>query len=413
MINGSASRILKNVTRRPTGALVLSMALLSRSVDAEVAKPADDASVAVMRYESGSAASGWLPFEYYDGRRIFVSATVNGKQTQVMLDSGASSTVLDNRFATALGLKPHGNFKGEGSGGSADYSIVHGLTITLGKLTITPHEAVALDISSVEKQLGHPLPVILGGDAFSKAVVDIDFTTHRIAFRDPASFESPAKATALPIAAHNENRAISVMVEQQPAMLLFDLGNGGALSLFPRFWDRPAFKEGRKLASTISGGWGGMGIEKVTMVSSVTLGGSTFHEVPATLDGTRSADARSGQLDGNLGMGLLSRFHLFVDFAHNRVLFEDSDTSHPFPANHIGLELRPGKAGYTILAVVPASPAALAGFQAGQVVVAVEDGRSRLPIALSDRWTASPVGSVLRIYLADGQMKEVIAARYF
>ncbi len=123
--------------------LAISGPALARDPSATPGPPASPNQDAVSRsapspspltFAPGKTSSGWLPFEFVAGTRIFIAATINGRPVLAMLDSGASSTVLDRRFATSLGLTPKGDLTGEGAGGSTPYGIVHGVDLKLGDL---------------------------------------------------------------------------------------------------------------------------------------------------------------------------------------------------------------------------------------------------------------------------------------
>jgi hypothetical protein len=373
------------------------------------------AKVAPLTFAPGTSSSGWLTFERFAGTRLFLPVVINGHPAVAMLDSGASATVLDRRFAASLGLKSQGDLTGQGAGGSTAYGVVHGVDLTLGDLTLRGSTAVAIDLSAVERQIGHPLTVILGGELFRDAVVDIDFQGHRLAFRDPAAYQAPKGVPAAALTPAGENQAIAAVVEGRPAKLLFDLGNGSALALFPRFWGRPEFLAGRRTSTLLTGGVGGMSVEKLAMVAELTLGGVAFQALPAALESAGSSeDARSGQLDGNLGMAVLSRFHLIIDFPHARVLLAPPfDTVTPFEVNHAGLTLQPGAAGSKVLHVAPASPAEAAGLRPQDVIIAVDGASAGATGSGGSKWWCGPVGQQLRLHLADGRIKVLTLASYF
>jgi hypothetical protein len=396
-------------------ALASLLALIAVEARADVTErspvPTHAAPLPPLTFARGKTSSGWLPFEFVAGTRIFVPATIGGRPVLAMLDSGASSTVLDRRFASSLNLSPKGDLKGEGAGGSIPYGTIRGVTVKLGDLSWNG-DAVGIDLSAVEKQVGHPLPIVLGGELFRDAVVEIDFKKRRIAFYKASSYRAAANAATVPLTPAGENQAIAGRVEGRAAKLLFDLGNAGAVDLFPRFWERPDFVGHRRISSTFSGGVGGMSVQKVTMIRTIALGGAKFKDVPSRLEDRQSSlSARSGDLDGNIGIGVLSRFHLVVDFPHHRVLFMPPvDVDTPFRVNHGGLTLQPGSTGAKVLYVAPKSPAAVAGIHVGDVILAV-DGRSA---AGSDgAWQNGPIGRIVRLRLADGREKSVTLARYF
>ncbi|WP_228565731.1 hypothetical protein [Myxococcus sp. CA006] len=81
--------------------------------------------------------------------------------------------------------------------------------------------------------MGHPLPVILGKEAFNQLVVDVDFPNRRVAFHEASCFKAPPRAVRLPLVeSAGGQRAVQISIEGRPPIpVLFDVGNGGALSL--------------------------------------------------------------------------------------------------------------------------------------------------------------------------------------
>lgn len=367
-----------------------------------------------LTFSSGKTSSGWLPFEYFDGTRIFIPAEINGHAALVLLDSGASETVLDRRFSSEIGLVPEGDLVGQGAGGSTAYSVVQGVDLKVGDLRWLGGTAVAIDLTAVARQVGHPMPVVLGGEMFRGAIVEIDFAARRIAFHSPTTYVPPENVIFVPLTPAGENQAVSATVEGRPARLLFDLGNAGAVDLFPRFWEQPIFTGERRIASTYVGGAGGMSEQHITMVNEMNIGGATLNDLPARLENRQSSqDAASDLLDGNVGMGVLSRFHLIIDFPHQQVGFAPPiDTVTPFRVNHSGLTVQPTGPGSTVLHVATGSPAALAGVVAGNVIERVEpNDPSAVP--MGGDWLYGPIGEIVRLHLSDGRVATLTLARYF
>ena len=157
-----------------------------------------------------------------------------------------------------------------------------------------------------------------------------------------------------------------------------------------------------------------MSVQKVAIIRTIDLGGAKFANVPTRLENEQfSRDARSGLLDGNVGMGVLDRFHLIVDFPHRRVLFAPPiDISTPFRLNHGGLTTQPGPTGAKVLYVAPGSPAAIAGVTVGDVIVAI-DGRAEASGQTDDAWQDGPVGQTIQLRLGDDEVKTLTLAKYY
>lgn len=400
---------------RRVAQLAIAAFLMSTSLPT-AAQPQATASakaISSITFAPGKSSSGWLPFELYAGTRILIPVEVNGRAVVAMLDSGASSTVVDRSFATKLDLKLTGDHVGGAVGGSVAYSTAHGITLKAGDLMWRGGEAVAIDLTAVGRQLGREIPLFLGGEMFADTVVEIDFKGRRIAFHDPATYVAPSDAATARLTNTDGVLSIAMTVEGRPAELLFDIGNAGAISLAPRFWGQPGFMKDRATSTTFVGGAGGMKVRKVAMLDRITVGSTELNDVPVSLSEPPTAPGEQEEpLDGNLGIGVLGRFRLIVDVRRNRVLFAPPiDRATPFPVNRAGLTLRPDPKGAAILHVASGSPAASAGLIAGDVIVAV-DGAPTAGQPTSN-WQFGAIGTIVRLRLADDRVVALTLQRYF
>jgi len=390
------------------------MMLFAHPAAASASEDQTTATVSARRspFRAGVVSSGWIPFEFFRDSRIFIPAEIDGVPTRVMLDSGASQTVIDAKFVKTLQIKAGDHFTGHGAGGSADVTQLHGVNIRLGAITFRDTAAVGIDLAAVEQQLGHALPVVLGGDAFDQCVVDIDFSRHRIAFRNPGTFTPPADAKAVAVTKAAENFAIQATVEGRNVSLVFDIGNASALNLSPEVWGNPSFLGTRTVSTTKNGGLGGMHVYKLATIKNLDVGGAHFADVPTVLWGEQKDEGA----DGNIGMPILRRFRLLVDLPHKRVLFAGPvDTDSPFEVNHTGLTLAPDPAGQKVLYVAPGSPAEAAGLKAGDLIVTIDgmkvdawEARAGLP-----SWVDAAPGRQVRVGLPEGAERSLTFGKYF
>src|SRR3954470_9078107 len=68
-----------------------------------------------------------IPFQLFRGNRILVPARINGHETQVMLDTGASNTTVNRSYAQSIGLPPGFKIQAKGAGGVIEAEFVSGL----------------------------------------------------------------------------------------------------------------------------------------------------------------------------------------------------------------------------------------------------------------------------------------------
>jgi hypothetical protein len=368
-------------------------------------------------FVQSAVSTGALPFSFRNGNRIYIPARINGRPVEVLLDSAADVTAIDRAFAEEIGLVTAGSGVVVGSGGSAASSWARNVMVEIGNLRLDHSRVTVLDLSDVSRRLGIPLPVILGRPAFDELVVDIDFTASTIGFHAPAAFAPPPGARAVPLTRYGGNRTVPVSIEGGPPVEVeFDLGSAAYMDVYPSYWQPRRLLEGRRQSRSLSGAIGGAAEHVVATLRSLDFAGERFTGVPAsfttpgsTLDSDRSA--------GLLGLSILSRFRLMIDYGRDRLFAAPLGDAHsrPFPKDRSGLGFDPGLAGLAVAHVAPGSPAAEAGWKAGEVIARIDGvpvGTGGDPAA-RPRLDLLPAGRTIRFDMADGSARTLVLADYF
>lgn len=356
-----------------------------------------------------------LGFTELETRVYVIPARVNGHDTMVLLDSGAETTVLDATFARSLGLEGAGRITALGSGGTQEASLAPDIDIELGNLKLEGITAAIIDFTRVAAALGHGLPVVLGKEILNETVVEIDFAGRRIAFHDPAHYAPAAGLRELPVHMGSGGiREVEARIEGLgPVRLDFDLGNGSPLLLFPSFWQREGWLENRRVAGAFGGAVGGLREQQVTRVRELDLAGFVFRDVPTTLTPPGMSAVDSQHTAGNLGLPVLTRLHLVIDYPHDRLLLAPAgDLGAPFPHDRSGLALVRTGGLLEVVYVVPGTAAAAAGWKVGDRVVAV-DGIEAAALDDPLAWRLGEDGRAVRLRLQDGSERELELEDYF
>lgn len=344
----------------------------------------------VSRILGGAESTGWTKFDFYHERRVFLPVTVNGVSTTAILDSGAEYSALDAAFAQRAGIAGGGTFAAQGSGGDAQISVAKGIEIRVGALELRNLTVAVLDLSGLSRQIGAPLPVILGKELFNEMIVEIDYPRRRIAFHDPANWSYRGLGTRVPLEKDRGLRKVRVSVEGlAPIKVGFDLGQGSALSLYREYAEKEKLLEGRKPLSKLRGGGvGGATSDVVGTLKSVAFGGTQFTDVPATfvLDPAGSTETKSEQ--GNLGAEVFKRFRLVIDYTRDALYLEPDQRAlrEPFSKDRSGLDVEMEGASLVVAFVAPGSPAEKAGWKVGEEIVAIDGKAVGIDYWTSDRW---------------------------
>lgn len=374
---------------------------------------ASSAQVAAPQVAFQSAKPALESFDLYRDTRIFLDGEINGRHTPMLLDSGASMTVVDRAFAAELGLKDGTPIAVQGAGGNERGELYRGLTVTAGNLGFSKLTVAAMDLSLVEKALGRRVPVVLGREAFMNSVVTIDFDRRLIGFAPRAGFVPPPGAAEVALRRRGALHVLPVKIAGlAPHDAIFDLGNSGAMSLSREYHQSEPWFATLPSATGMSGGVGGLHeIRRVTL-PSVEIGGVTFQNVPAQL-GALAKGPYAGM--ANAGIQLFRPFVLTLDLAGDRMWLQRNGKPAVFSRDRAGLFVTFEGDYLSVRHVTANGPAAKSGIKVGDRLVAVEGHKVTpdFPVSPAADWPFEPAGTPVEIVLADGRTVIVTLADFY
>lgn len=354
-----------------------------------------------------------LPFELFRGTRIVLPGNVNGTATDMMLDSGAGMTVIDNAFADKLGLRGGFPLAVRGAGGDVPGRIVSGVTLTAGSLRMTNLSVLVIDMAPVAQAVGRPMPVILGRDAFKAAVVAIDFPNRTIRFASRDGFRPPAGATRVVLGDEDGRlRSVKIAVAGLPPVeSTLDLGNGGTLSFAQSYWTAQPALSNLRHAQSQTGGVGGLSSARRVTLPLVEFAGMRLTDVPATLNEDPKALPTRG---GNVGIEMLKPFVVTIDDSGNAMYLQATGNRYEFQRERAGVRTELAGDRLKVAYVSPDGPAAAAGLKTGDEIVAV-DGRKIGPdyYRSETEWTRGNPGQAVTLARADGTPVVVTLRDYY
>ena len=365
-------------------------------------------------------AEAWIPMELYLSSYIYLRGSLNGVETDLVLDSGAGSTVVDAAVAERLGLAEGGSVLAQGAGGTQSASFLDDVEIVVGAVTLAIPQPVKIDLSGVETMLGRAMPVILGKDVFDGYVVDIDYPRSRVAFRSKEDFAYDGPGQTVPFVPWSQGKlVIEAGVEDlPPAHFAVDTGSGQAVDLFADFTaEHELLDERSPQSARLAGGVGASFVSKVATLRSFTLAGHRLHAVPAGFADVEEGAFGDDGLAGNLGAGLFSRFRLIFDCSRSRLHVEPGPEweTRPFRKDRLGLSAKFRDGAIEIMFVAPGSPAEKAGWEPGQRISALNGER-----VSADSWRAAlarcanvAAGTEVRLTDGAGRERKLVAAEYY
>jgi len=163
-----------------------------------------------------------------------------------------------------------------------------------------------------------------------------------------------------------------------PAQFELGIGNSSEALVYQSYYDSHKLLESRPASKRLAAGTGGFIVEPVATLRRAEFAGFiTFSSMPAAFIPTNQTGTKSNMIAGDLGLPVLSRFRLIIDYPHDRlyaVPYGDPAKA-PFAKDRLGLSLDKEDTVFAVEFVAPNSPAQIAGFKVGDKIAMI-DGKS-------------------------------------
>jgi hypothetical protein len=358
-------------------------------------------------------SSGWVPFQFLE-HEIYLPITLNGHKVLAILDSGASFSVVDSGSAAAYGVHGLGHFATAGQGGTAAVAYAPNVTLSVGSMRLPGVTAGIIDLGLPGLTINPPLVAILGAEAFVQTALEIDYTRHRLRFFKSAGFVPPPGSVTLPLGTVFGFFTLPVSVDgNAPIPVILDLGNDGTFQLFPAFWQHHALRSQRPASAGVGAGVGGLVTYRMVSLDNVKLGSLALTDVPTALEPTGIDAIDPTVVLGNMGEEVFSRFQIIIDFPNRRISFIPlaGSVSAPFAHDLVGPETNPAGKLLKVIFVMPGSPAAKAGFVAGDELTAI-DGKP-VQLASGEMLDNAKAGVRIALTLKTGVVRSLVPKRFY
>lgn len=337
---------------------------------------------AKVRFASGKDSTEF-PFKRY-GVDVMVPVRVNGKgPSWFVFDTGAEVSALVKDRAKELGIKSKGSIEGEGSGGSAEVGLIPDVTLQLPGVEIPTKVIAEFPDPGLSAVAGQAFQGVIGYDVISQFVVRLDYEKKTITLYDPASFHYAGSGTVLPITFRNGNNLNipgKVELPDRPpidVLLTIDTGSSGTIDLNAPFVD--ANHAVQAVGKTIPGssyGLGGRSSHLVGRLASLEIGPYQMAQPIVELSQDTKGTEANPDRAANVGGQILSRFTIYLDYPHNRLILEPNAHLHDaFEYDMSGLRLispPPKFERIVVNEVREDCPAAKAGMQRGDVITKID-----------------------------------------
>jgi hypothetical protein len=355
----------------------------------------------------GGAASVTLPFRLLNNH-IYVSVMVDGKGPYTFIVDTGGHCLISPQLVAELGLKIVGATAMSGAGAKT----------TAGGFTHV--DEIALGAIHMRDQLGFAAPIyapavegirvdgMVGFEMFRRFAVQIDYGRDLLIITDPTRFEPTGAGTAIPFVFYDHLPMVRGSLAALPARFDIDTGSRSEVDITGPFVAahelRARFSKG---VSAVTGwGMGGPSRSYVVRLPSLTLGGVQVSSPVAGLSEDKGGSISDPNYEGNIGGGLLKRFVVTFDYAHQMMYLRPIS---PVPVDagrfdRSGLWINSGPDGYVVTDIAANGPAEQAGIQVGDIITRLDGVPSRFD-GLSDArilLRARPAGTSIELEVKRG-----------
>jgi Aspartyl protease/PDZ domain len=355
----------------------------------------------------GGAASVTVPFRLLNNH-IYLNAMVNGKGPYNYLVDTGGHCLISPQLVAELGLKIVGSNAMSGAGTKTTAGgFTHVDEIALGGVRMRNQLGFAAPIYAPEVE-GIRVDGMVGFELFRRFAVQIDYGRHLMIITDPTRFNPTDAGTPIPFVFYDHLPMVRGALADLPARFDIDTGSRSEVDITGPFVAahdlRTRFSKG---VSAVTGwGMGGPSRSYVVRLPSLTLGGVQVSSVVAGLSEDKGGSISDPNFEGNIGGGLLKRFVVTFDYAH-QMMYLRPIAPPPGDAGRFdrsGMWMNSGPDGYVVTDVAGNGPADEAGIQVGDIITRLDGVAARFD-ELSDArilLRARPAGTRIELEVKRG-----------
>jgi hypothetical protein len=323
-----------------------------------------------------------IPFQFIENL-IYLNVKT-AKDTRLwLLDSGASMSIIDQKYVDEMGIQSKGTIKGYGFGKNFDLQFVTLPAFSVKGVAFGQQKIFSF--KGLAEKLHEPECYgILGYDFLSRFVVKIDYSAKRLSLYDPKTFIYKGKGQIIDAPLKNGTFTLPMSVDGiYSGRWSVDIGSFNTSFHFPFAKTHNLFQ--KKGVYRISRGMGGEYLEKTIQFDHFKIGNHIIKKPLITIPDAKGTGATSSaELIGNIGNSSLRFFTLYMDYENQQLIFEKgSDFNKTFPKDNSGMLIGKTDQGKPIIVFIsPGSPGEKAGFMEGDVIEKINkinlNGNSRL-----------------------------------
>jgi hypothetical protein len=319
-----------------------------------------------------------IPFLSLTGGVMIVTAQMPPfpDTLQFIFDTGSSGISLDSSTAAYLGLQPvYSGYAIRGVGGIRKVPFVNGRSLQLGSIRADSLDFHVNDYSVLTSVYGVRIDGIIGYSLLSRYVIRIDQELQQMDWFAAGANVYPRRGYRMKLEMDKlpSHAAYVQDLRGEQSRFLIDLGAGLNLLFSRRYVQSSGLLDNTRKRWIKSGeGIGGRIEMELTTMRQLRIGPYRFRQVPINIFDDDFNVTNYPDWAGLIGNDLLRRFQVVLNYpAKEMHLLPNRFFSDPFDYSYSGLELYLVANKIRVGYLAPGSPAATAGLELGDEVVAV------------------------------------------
>lgn len=347
------------------------------------------------------------------GAFLVTEIELNGHRLPALLDTGSEVTIVDPAVAKEIGLKTHEQFDATAAGGKKFNTLrADSPRIVAGAFTRTGGWVGVADLSELEELAPQHFSVVLGADFLAQVALEVNRDAGTITFLPSGTRPGGAFTTApLGVSQPGNHFVIPLYVDGHPMDVTIDSGADDDMTIVKSQWPQ-VVPSNAKTTDLAQLGVGGIVVEPFVRLNSATIGNLPVGEIETT--GT--PDGVDTRFQGVIGMGVLSRFNLFLDARAGIIgLARTREPAKRSEATMVGIQGHTTDQGLEVIHVMAHSPAQEAGLKDGERICTV-DGERITPAwrgTPKDKWWLGPAGKVVTLGRCGGGTVQVTLRPFY
>ncbi len=260
------------------------------------------------------------------GNNVFIEVMVDGRGPFLfMLDSGSASTILSKKLAGKLGINVDGSIPARGVGGFGSIGFGKIDSLNIGGLSWGLKRITVFDFSSLTGGSLGRIEGILGYDFFTRFPMWINFDKAELVLFDPDQPDFSRPDDGFDIDIYCQIPVAELILDGHPIRLAIDLGAqmGIVVQGHSRWYKEMSDKLDGDMFETEIQGVGGIQTVRNVRVDSLNIGDVRIEQPTVMIVDDYAAIPFPDYIEGFLGMGILKRFNLFIDYPDGKIYFKN------------------------------------------------------------------------------------------